>query len=317
MEIPVYLFTGFLDSGKTKFIQETLEDVNFNNGEKILLIVCEEGEEEYNEDNFPGDNVDVVYIEDKSELTKEALTEISKQSNPDRVLIEYNGMWMLDELYAALPDEWLVYQEMMFAEAMNFENYNANMRSLVGDKLKSCEMCVFNRAKKGFDKMAIHKIVRSVSRRAQIAYEYESGEVEYDDIEDPLPFDKNADIIEIADDDYGLWYMDFAENTSDYIGKTIRIRALTMRNKLINAKSEIIVGRQIMTCCADDITYKGLLCKTPNAKDFAQGGWVLLTAKISFEKHRVYKDDKGPILTAISFEKTTAPEKPVADLLSL
>ena len=52
MEIPVYLFTGFLDSGKTKFIQETLEDVNFNNGEKILLVVCEEGEEEYNEDNI-------------------------------------------------------------------------------------------------------------------------------------------------------------------------------------------------------------------------------------------------------------------------
>ena len=145
MEIPVYLFTGFLDSGKTKFIQETLEDVNFNNGEKILLVVCEEGEEEYNEDNFPGDNVDVVYIEDKSELTKENLTAISEKSGAERVLIEYNGMWMLDELYAALPDEWLVYQEMMFAEAMNFENYNANMRSLVGDKLKSCEMCVFNR----------------------------------------------------------------------------------------------------------------------------------------------------------------------------
>lgn len=313
METPVYLFTGFLDSGKTKFIQETLEDVNFNNGEKILLVVCEEGEEEYNEDNFPGDNVDVVYIEDKSELTKENLTAISEKSGAERVLIEYNGMWMLDELYAALPDEWLVYQEMMFAEAMTFENYNQNMRPLVGDKLKSCEMCVFNRAKAGFDKMAIHKIVRSVSRRAQIAYEYESGEVEYDDIEDPLPFDKNASVIVIGDDDYGLWYRDFAENTADYIGKTVEITALTMRNKLISAKSEIIVGRQIMTCCADDITYKGLLCKTPNAKDFAQGEWVKLVAKISFEKHRVYRDEKGPVLTAVSFEKTTAPAKPVAD----
>ncbi len=316
MEIPVYLFTGFLDSGKTKFIQETLEDINFNNGEKILLVVCEEGEEEYNEDNFPGDNVDVVYIEDKSELTKENLTAISKKSGAERVLIEYNGMWMLDELYSALPDEWLVYQEMMFAEAMTFENYNQNMRPLVGDKLKSCEMCVFNRAKEGFDKMAIHKIVRSVSRRAQIAYEYESGEVEYDDIEDPLPFDKNAPVIVIGDDDYGLWYRDFAENTSDYIGKTVEITALTMRNKLINAKSEIIVGRQIMTCCADDITYKGLLCKAPNAKDFAQGEWVKLVAKISFEKHRVYRDEKGPVLTAVSIEKTVQPAKPVADLLS-
>lgn len=316
MEIPVYLFTGFLDSGKTKFIQETLEDVNFNNGENILLVVCEEGEEEYKKENFPGNNVEILYIEDKSELTKENLTRESKRVGAERVLIEYNGMWMLDELYSSLPDEWLVYQEMMFADANSFESYNQNMRSLVGDKLKSCEMCVFNRAKTGFDKMAIHKIVRSVSRRAQIAYEYESGEVEYDDIEDPLPFDKNAPVIEIGDEYYGLWYQDFAENTKDYIGKTVKIKVLVMRNKLINAKSELIVGRQIMTCCADDITFKGLLCKTANAMDFAQGEWASLVAKISFEKHRVYRSEKGPILTALSMEKTTAPEKPVADLYS-
>ena len=313
MEIPVYLFTGFLDSGKTRFIQETLEDANFNNGEKILLLVCEEGEEEYNTNLYPGDNVTVAVIDSKQELTKEHLTQLFKDSMAQRVLIEYNGMWMLDELYCALPDEWLVYQEMMFADAGSFESYNANMRSLVGDKLKSCEMCVFNRAKKDFDKMAIHKIVRSVSRRAQIAYEYVDGAVEYDDIEDPLPFDKNAPVIQVADEDYGLWYRDFAENTSDYIGKTVQITALVMRNKLINAKSEIIVGRQIMTCCADDIAFKGLLCKTKNAMDFTQGEWVCLTAKISMEKHRVYRSENGPVLTAVSCEKTTQPQKPVAD----
>ncbi len=313
MEIPVYLFTGFLDSGKTKFIQETLEDVNFNNGEKILLVVCEEGEEEYNPDLFPGDNVTLCTVEDKTMLTKQYLAKAATDSKAERILIEYNGMWMLDELYTALPDNWLVYQEMMFADAGSFESYNANMRSLVGDKLKSCEMCVFNRAKKDFDKMAIHKIVRSVSRRAQIAYEYFDGVVEYDDIEDPLPFDKNASVIEIADEDYGLWYRDFAENTKDYIGKTVRITALVVRNKLINVKSEMIVGRQIMTCCADDIAFKGMLCKIPNAMDFAQGEWVCLTAKISMEKHRVYKSENGPVLTCVSCEKTTQPLKPVAD----
>lgn len=313
MEIPVYLFTGFLDSGKTKFIQETLEDANFNNGEKILLVVCEQGEEEYNSDLFPGDNVTICTVEDKTMLTKQYLDKAATDSKAERILIEYNGMWMLDELYAALPDNWLVYQEMMFADAGSFESYNANMRSLVGDKLKSCEMCVFNRAKKDFDKMAIHKIVRSVSRRAQIAYEYFDGVVEYDDIEDPLPFDKNAPIIEIADEDYGLWYRDFAENTKDYIGKTVKITALVVRNKLINVKSEMIVGRQIMTCCADDIAFKGMLCKNPNAMDFAQGEWVCLTAKISMEKHRVYKSENGPVLTCVSCEKTTQPLKPVAD----
>ena len=46
-QIPVYLFTGFLEGGKTKFIQETLEDGRFNKGEPTLLLVCEEGIEEY------------------------------------------------------------------------------------------------------------------------------------------------------------------------------------------------------------------------------------------------------------------------------
>ncbi len=313
METPVYLFTGFLESGKSAFIQETLEDASFNNGDKILLVVCEEGEVEYDKKRFPGNNVEIAVLEDKSELNKINLSKIADKAKAQRVLIEYNGMWMLDELYAALPDEWLVYQEMMFADANSFESYNANMRSLVGDKLKSCELVVFNRAKAGFDKMAIHKIVRSVSRRAQIAYEYDGGEVEYDDIEDPLPFDKKAPVIEVADEDYGLWYRDFAENTDDYIGKTVKIIALVVRNKMINAKSEIIVGRQIMTCCADDIAFKGLLCKTSKAQDFAQGEWVILTAKISMEKHRVYRSENGPVLTEISIEKTTEPNKPVAD----
>ncbi len=315
MEIPVYLFTGFLEAGKTKFIQETLEDSGFNRGEKTLVVVCEEGEEELCPESFAGANVSVVTLEDKDELTRENLHAAAQKSAAERVLIEYNGMWMLDELYSVLPEGWVVYQEMMFADANTFENYNANMRSLVGDKLKSCEMCIFNRCKKNFDKLMLHKIVRSVSRKADIAYEYEDGEVEYDDIIDPLPFDKKADVIEIKDEDYGLWYRDFAENVSDYLGKTVTIKGLVMRNKLINAKTEIVVGRQIMTCCEADITYKGLLCRTQNAHDFAQGEWVKLTAVISMEKHRVYKSEKGPVLTAKSIEKTTPPEQIVATFM--
>lgn len=311
-ETPVYLFTGFLEAGKTKFIQETLEDSSFNKGERTLLLVCEEGEEEYDTSAFSGKNVSIVTLEDKSELTEEILDAAAKKCRAQRVVIEYNGMWMLDDLYQNLPEGWVVYQEMMFADANTFESYNANMRSLVGDKLKSCELCVFNRTKPTADKMALHKIVRSVSRKADIAYEFTDGKVEYDDIEDPLPFDKKAKVIEIKDSDYGLWYRDFAENTGDYVGKTVKIHAMVMRNKMIDAKTEIVVGRQIMTCCEADIAYKGLLCRTPKAHDFAQGQWVELTAEITMEKHRVYKSEKGPVLTALEIENSTAPEQPVA-----
>ncbi len=312
METPVYLFTGFLEAGKTKFIQETLEDVSFNKGEKTLLLLCEEGEEEYIPSRFAACNVAIEVIDDISELNSENLSALQKKHASERVLIEYNGMWMLDELYKALPDGWSVYQEMLFADANTFENYNANMRSLVGDKLKSCEICIFNRARDGFDKLALHKIVRSVSRKADIAYEYTDGAVEYDDIQDPLPFDKNADVIDISDDDFGLWYRDFAENTGDYIGKTVKVRVLVAKNKQLNAKTELVVGRRIMTCCEADIEYKGLLCRTDKAPEFAQGSWVTLTAVISMEKHRVYKSSKGPVLTALSIDKADAPEQPVA-----
>ena len=312
MEIPVYLFTGFLESGKTSFIQETLEDSGFNNGDSILLLVCEEGEREYDESAFASKNVHIEYLEDKSEVNPKNLEELRANCKAQRVLVEYNGMWLIDEFFQNLPENWVVYQEMTFADANTYESYNANMRSLVADKLKSCELCAFNRAKSGFDKLALHRIVRSINRRTDIAYEYADGGVEYDDIEDPLPFDKNAPVIEISDEDFGLWYRDFAENTADYIGKTVKIRALVTRNKLIDAKKEIVVGREIMTCCEADIAYKGLLCRTNRALEFSKGDWVELTAKISMEKHRVYKNDKGPVLTASDIEKSEEPEQPVA-----
>ena len=73
MPIPVYAFTGFLESGKTKFIQETLEDPRFNSGERTLLLVCEEGEEEYDATAYPHACVYKEIIEDLDELTPEIL----------------------------------------------------------------------------------------------------------------------------------------------------------------------------------------------------------------------------------------------------
>ena len=132
-DFPVYLFTGFLESGKTKFIQETLEDKRFCNGERTLLLVCEEGEEEYSPDQFADSCVYIRPVFSKSELTKENLDAWAKETRAERAVIEYNGMWMLDDLYNAMPDEWAVYQEFMFADSGTFLAYNANMRQLMFD----------------------------------------------------------------------------------------------------------------------------------------------------------------------------------------
>lgn len=309
-DIPVYLFTGFLESGKTKFIQETLCDERFNKGEKTLLLVCEEGVEEYEPDEFSGENVFIKIVEEESELSEELLRSFIKETDAERVVVEYNGMWMLDSLYQAMPEEWVVYQEFMFADATTFLTYNQNMRQLTYDKLKSCELVVFNRFTREMDKMPYHKIVRGASRRADIAYEYAPDDVEYDDIEDPLPFDINAPVIEIGVDDYAIWYRDLTENPSNYEGKTIKVLCRALTRKKLPSKT-FIVGRHVMTCCIEDTQFAALVCQWDQASKVINDSWVTLTAKIHYKFHVAYKQ-KGPVLTCIELEPAEAPENSIA-----
>ena len=309
-DVPVYLFTGFLEAGKTKFIQETLEDRRFCNGERTLLLVCEEGEEEYAPDQFADKSVFIRIVEEQSQLTSENLSCWLRETKAERVVIEYNGMWMLDLLYSAMPEGWMVYQEFMFADATTFPSYNSNMRQLVYDKLKSCELVVFNRFNGTMDKMDYHKIVRAVSRRSDIAYEYVGGKVEYDDIQDPLPFDLNAPIVEIGDDAYAEWYRDMSEEPKKYEGKTVRFKCRALVRKKLPEKT-FIVGRHVMTCCVEDIQFAGLVCQWEGADTVQDDSWMILTAKINFKFNRAY-GKKGPVLTYVDSVLCQAPEQAVA-----
>ena len=309
-DVPVYLFTGFLEAGKTKFIQETLEDRRFCNGERTLLLVCEEGEEEYAPDQFADKSVFIRIVEEQSQLTSENLSRWVSETKAERVVIEYNGMWMLDLLYSAMPEGWMVYQEFLFADATTFLSYNSNMRQLVYDKLKSCELVVFNRFNGTMDKMEYHKIVRAVSRRCDIAYEYVGGKVEYDDIQDPLPFNLNAPIVEIGDDDYAEWYRDMSEEPKKYEGKTVRFKCRALVRKKLPEKT-FIVGRHVMTCCVEDIQFAGLVCQWEGADTVQDDSWMILTAKINFRFNRAY-GKKGPVLTYVDSVLCEAPEQSVA-----
>ena len=310
-DVPVYLFTGFLEGGKTKFIQETLEDRRFCNGEKTLLLVCEEGEEEYAPEQFASDTVQIRVVEDQDSLTRENLEKWLAETRAERVVVEYNGMWMLDVLYNAMPENWMVYQEFMFADSTTFLSYNSNMRQLVYDKMKSAELVVFNRFdEKTMDKMAFHKIVRGASRRADIAYEAKNGKVVYDDIEDPLPYDLNAPIVEIGDEDFALFYRDMADEPKKYEGKTVRFKCRCLVRKKLPANC-FVVGRHVMTCCVEDIQFAALVCQWDKANTVKDDSWMILTAKVEFKFHRAY-NRRGPVLSYICAESCEAPEQPVA-----
>ena len=297
-QIPVYVFTGFLDSGKTKFIQETLEDERFNAGERTLLLICEEGEEEFDLSAYPHQNVYFAVV-DQETVTEKELAALAKKYKAERVVAELNGMHLVGDLYARFPENWVVAQEVMFADSTTFMTYNANMRNLVMDKLTGAQMVVFNRLTPGEDTMPLHKIARAANRRVDILYDYVDGSTSFDDVEDPLPFDINAPVISVEDDDFALWYRDVTEEPEKYEGKTIRFKAqvaMLRRDK----NGMFAPGRFIMTCCADDIQFCGVPCRWANAKELKPRSWVMVEAKISAEKHVLYKGDIGPVLTGIS-----------------
>ncbi len=309
-QIPVYLFTGFLEGGKTSMIQESLNDQNFNTGEKTLLLMCEEGIEELDPTKFWGQNVSIVYLEEESDLTKAKLVDLTKGKKIDRIIIEYNGMWSLQTLYQSLPQGFDIYQNMMFADANTFINYNNNMRQLTVDKLLDAEMIVLNRAHDGIDKNEIHKIVRGISRRVAIVYDYPDGHVEFDEIEDPLPFDLNADVVEIADQDYAVWYRDLSEEMDKYNGRTVKFKGIVATDSRLNRNS-VILGRHVMTCCADDIQYSGMVCVFREAHKLKTRDWITVKGTLKIETHGLYKQ-KGPVLYVESTEFAVPPKQELA-----
>ena len=312
MEIPVYLFTGFLEAGKTKYIQETLEDPEFCTGEPTLLLVCEEGIEEYHPERFAAGGVEIRSIDELEDLTEEKVAALAKETGATRLIVEYNGMWPLQALDEAMPVEWPIYQEFMFADASTFMNYNRNMHPMVRDKLSNCELVVFNRWRPDYDKMAFRQLVRSLNRRCDIIYEDENHEAEIDDIVDPLPFDLEAKVVEIKDPDYAVFYRDLAEETPKYKGKTVRFCAQVRKDKRLPADM-VVCGRQVMTCCVEDIRFAGLFVKGLMAQKLQDGTWLDIIARIDLARSQ--RDGLPvPVMNVISAKKRQAPDPELSAL---
>jgi hypothetical protein len=287
-----------------------MKDPNFNDkNRKYLIITCEEGEVEFYPDEL-GENVSFASFDDEQLITPDRLSAMAKRANADIVVVEYNGMWKLDSLYNNLPDNFLVYQEIFVCDSTTALVYNANMRTLMVDKLTSCEMVVFNRTTDSTDKMALHKIVRGISRKANICYEDTNGEIEFDQFEVPLPFDINADVIEISDDDFAIFYRDMTEEFAKYNGKTIRFKGIVAVDRALPA-GHFAVGRHIMTCCADDIAYRGVVAKGMGNMKLQTRDWVMVEGRLNEEFSKLY-GGRGPVLAVTKIERAEKPTQEVA-----
>ena len=256
--VVVYLMTGFLESGKTSFLKQTIDKQYFKIDGTTVIILCEEGEEEYEEDLLSRAKAKIVTVEDPEELTKEFLQEVEDKYHPERVIFECNGMYPVSKMEALdVPDGWGLIQEITTVDASTFDVYIANMKSLFVEMVRNADMVLFNRCTEDMPLAGYRRSVKVVNQGAQIIFEGAEGEIE-DIFSDQMPYDLDASVIKIEDMDYGIWYVDMMDNPEKYKGKVVEIQGRARKVKGF-PKGEFVLGRSAMTCCADDITFLGFI----------------------------------------------------------
>lgn len=310
MEIPVYLFTGFMDSGKTSLIRQTLIENDFGEGSKTLLIVCEDGDIEYDETELLSHQTKIAYLTSEEEFSYENLTKLSETYQPNQVFIEYNGTWEMSLFTETqLPKNWILVQSLATVDSTTFDMYLTNMRAMILEQLFLADAVIINRCDADTPKGKYRRAIKALNRKAQIVYEREDGTIDENEMEE-MPFDLNQDTIPITDDDYGIWYLDALDHPKKYEGKKVNFLALVYRPDKMKSGT-LVPGRFAMTCCEDDITFIGFKCKTDEANNIPHKSWINITAKIKVEFAKEYKG-KGPVLYA---EKIESAQKPEDDLI--
>lgn len=303
---PVYIINGFLESGKTEFINFTLDQPYFQISGKTLLFLCEEGEVEYDPDVLKRSRTIVEVIEEEADFTVGKMTELEKKYRPERIIIEYNGMWKFRDL--RLPWNWKVEQQITTIDASTFPTYFTNMKSMVSDMLRNSEMIIFNRCD-GIEDLNVYKRnVKALNQNADIVFEDKNGEID-EIMEDDLPYDLNDDPIVLTDKSYGIWYLDSLDHLERYEGKTIQFVGMVMKPDHF-PKGYFVPGRLAMTCCAEDMTFLGFACVYDRIDLYEERDWVKVTAKVEREYFADYEGE-GPVLHAVSVTKAKQPREHV------
>lgn len=309
--IPVYMINGFLESGKTEFIKYTIAQPYFQSKGTTLLILCEEGEEEYDAKLLKKSRTVVELIEDEEDFNIENLEELVKKHKPIRIIIEYNGMWNCKDLY--LPDDWGVEQQITTIDATTFQMYYTNMKSMVAEMVRKSEMIIFNRCDGIKDLSTYKRNVKAVNSQAEIIFEGSEGEIN-EIMEEELPYDLKADVLELDNLGFGIWYLDMMDHPERYEGKKVQFVGMVLRPKNF-PNGYFVPGRMAMTCCADDMAFLGYACQFDGAKDLPEKSWVRVTATVHMEKFAGYRG-VGPVLHSTSVSAAKEPKVPVIDFAS-
>lgn len=306
IEIPIYLITGFLESGKTTFINFTVAQDYFQIDEPTLLITTEEGEVEYDEKELLKYNTVLEVVESQEQFTPEYLKKLKRRYNPERVILEYNPLWNVKKLEEMeMPRGWGIVQEIVTVDASCFQIYMQNMKSIFMEMSLHADMVMFNRCRPQDPLASFRRSIKVVNPACDVLFEDEEGEIS-NIFEDSMPYDLDADIIDIEDADYGIFYVDMEDHPERYRGKTVRFKGRVLKSENANAKF-FVPGRMAMTCCADDTTFIGYICEFPKAKSLLMGQWVEVTAVVDWKYMEQYEGE-GPVLIAKDIKSVQRPE---------
>ena len=311
--IPVYLFLGFLEAGKTKFIQKTMENERFGKDENILLLLCEEGVEDYEFSRLSGKNISLHVLEEKTDIDAQTLNTLAKDCDADIVVVEYNGMWHLLDLLVNKPSNWKIFKTVFIADASSFPMYVNNMKSLIVDKVNVSDVVIFNRYVNRADVNKLHKIIRSINRRSEIYYEADNGMMIADDIEDPLPFDTEAQTIVIKDNDYAIWYSDIMSNAKKYDNKTVKFKAMVTKMPTL-PNNVLAVGRFIMTCCEEDMQFCWFVSLYNRYYPADEKKWAVVTANVTVQHHET-EDADIPLFNITDLYECEPPKDKIASFI--
>lgn len=306
IEIPIYLITGFLESGKTTFINFTVAQDYFQIDEPTLLITTEEGEVEYDEKELLKYNTVLEVVESQEQFTPEYLKKLKRRYNPERVILEYNPLWSVKKLEEMeMPRGWGIVQEIVTVDASCFQIYMQNMKSIFMEMSLHADMVMFNRCRPQDPLASFRRSIKVVNPACDVLFEDEEGEIS-NIFEDSMPYDLDAGIIDIEDADYGIFYVDMEDHPERYRGKTVRFKGRVLKSENANAKF-FVPGRMAMTCCADDTTFIGYICEFPKAKSLLMGQWVEVTAVVDWKYMEQYEGE-GPVLIAKDIKSVQRPE---------
>lgn len=308
--LPVYWINGLLESGKTEFINFTIEEDYFKIEECTLIIACEEGEKEYEPEALENGNAVLEIIESEGAFTPEYLSSLEEKYQPERVIIEYNGMWNPKEI--VLPANWVLEEQITLIDATTFAMYYANMRSRLVEMARNSDVVVFNRC----DTLPVEELqrfrrsIRAVNSFGDILFENAYGEMDLG--EEELPFAIDGPVIAPEGDHYAVWYLDAMERTELYVGKTIEFLAMAMRPPEFPA-GWFVPGRIAMVCCEDDIAFLGFPCQWDGYEALSEQQWFRVRARLEIAEWFEYEGE-GPVLYAESIVPAEAPEKVMIDI---